>query len=151
MGAPVLTTLSSVGVSRAINLDWMAGKYTTFSVTGSSSGAFTFVIEATADDLQATPAASVAWFALSSATTANSSLSLYQGPLGGIRVMPARSRQRSSRCELFKASGAKNGEAESQTLLSLGRRHQASIAIRKRRTLFLLTNRFAPAAGFADD
>jgi hypothetical protein len=86
MGMPVSTTLSSVGTSRPINLDWMAGRFTTFSVTGSSSGAFIFVIEGTADDIQQTPAGNVAWFALSSATTANSSLCLFQGPLGGIRM-----------------------------------------------------------------
>jgi len=86
MGMPVSTTLSSVGTSRPVNLDWLAAKFVTYAVTGSSSGSFTYVIEATPDDLQATPAASVTWFAMSSATTANSSLSLYQGPLGGIRV-----------------------------------------------------------------
>jgi hypothetical protein len=62
------------------------GQITTFSVSGSSSGSFTYTVEATADDIQQTPAASVTWFALSSATTANSSLSVFLGPLGGIRI-----------------------------------------------------------------
>jgi hypothetical protein len=55
-------------------LDWLAATYVTYAVIGSSSGAFTFTIEGTPDDLQATPAASAAWFAMSSATTGNSSL-----------------------------------------------------------------------------
>ena len=41
---------------------------------------------AQSDDLQLVPSANVAWTALSSATTANSSLNLYQGPLAGIRL-----------------------------------------------------------------
>ena len=86
MGMPVSTTLSSVGTSRPVALDWMAAKYSTYAVTGSSSGSFTYVIEGTPDDVQATPAANVGWFALSSATTANSSLNVFLGPLGGIRI-----------------------------------------------------------------
>jgi hypothetical protein len=87
MGMPISTTLSSVGTSRAVNLDWEAAKYTSFAVTGSSSGTFTYTVEGAIDDLQLTSSASVAWFALSSSVqTANSSLSLYQGPLAGIRL-----------------------------------------------------------------
>jgi hypothetical protein len=86
MGMPVLTQLSSVGVSRAVNVDWMASKFTSYAVTGSSSGTFAYVIEGAIDDLMQTPAASVAWFALSSVTTANSSINLYQGPIAGLRI-----------------------------------------------------------------
>lgn len=87
MGMPITTTLSSVGTGRAVNLDWMSGRYTSFAVTGSSSGTFAVFVEATLDDLQQVPAASVTWFTLSSATlSANSSINLYQGPLGGIRI-----------------------------------------------------------------
>jgi len=86
MGMPVSTTLSSVGTSRAVNIDWQAAKFTTYAVTGSSSGGFTFTVEGTPDDVQQTAAASVGWFALSSATTANTSLSVFMGPLGAIRV-----------------------------------------------------------------
>lgn len=86
MGMPVSVTLSSVGVSRAVNVDWQAARYVTYAVTGSSSGSFTYVIEGAIDDIQQTPAASVAWFGLSSATTANSSLNVFLGPLGGIRL-----------------------------------------------------------------
>lgn len=86
MGMPISVTLTSSGISRAINLDWMSGKYTSWTVTGSSSGAFTYTVEGALDDLQQTTAATVAWFALSSATTANSSLNIVAGPLAGIRL-----------------------------------------------------------------
>lgn len=86
MGMPVLVTLSSVGVSRAVNLDWGAAPRVSYSVTGSSSGTFTYTVEAAIDDLQLVPSGSVSWTALSSATTANSSIGLYQGPLAGIRL-----------------------------------------------------------------
>jgi hypothetical protein len=86
MGMPILVTLSSVGISREVNLDWAAGKPISFSVTGSSSGSFTSSVEGALDDLQRVSSASVAWFALSSATTANSSISIFSGPLAGIRV-----------------------------------------------------------------
>jgi hypothetical protein len=86
MGMPVLTTVSSVGVYRAVGLDWLSGQFTTCAVTGSSSGTFSYTIEGTADDIQQTPAANVAWFALSSATTANSSLNVFLGPLGAVRL-----------------------------------------------------------------
>ena len=85
MGMPVLVTLTSSGISRAINLDWMSAKYTSFGVTGSSSGTFAWTVEAALDDLQQTSSANVQWFTLSSGS-ANSSISLYQGPLGGIRL-----------------------------------------------------------------
>jgi hypothetical protein len=55
-------------------------------VTGSSSGTFTYVIEAAPDDLQQTLSSAVSWLALSSATTANSSLSIFSGALGGMRL-----------------------------------------------------------------
>ena len=83
---PVLVTLSSSSISRAVNLDYMAAKYTSFAVTGSSSGTFTYTVEGALDDLQQVSSANVVWFALSSATTTNSSINLFQGPLGGIRL-----------------------------------------------------------------
>jgi hypothetical protein len=64
----------------------MSSKFIAFAVTGSSSGTFIYTIEGALDDLQQTPAANVSWFALSSATTANSSINVFTGPLGGIRV-----------------------------------------------------------------
>jgi len=84
---PTVITLSSVGTSRALNLDYMSAKYTSFAVTGSSSGTFSVTVEGALDDLQQVSAANVVWFALSTAAlTANSSINLYQGPLGGIRL-----------------------------------------------------------------
>lgn len=87
MGMPITVTLSSVGVSRHVNLDWLGAKYISFAVTGSSSGTFNYTIEGTIDDIQLTPATGLAWFALSSgAHTTNSSLNLFTGSLGAIRV-----------------------------------------------------------------
>lgn len=83
----VLTTLSSVGTGRAVNLNWSGAKFTAFAVTGSSSGTFTFTVEGTLDDIQQIAAASVSWVQInSSATTANSSINIFQGPLAGIRL-----------------------------------------------------------------
>ena len=84
MGMPIQVTLSSSGISRAVNLDWMSGKFTSWSVTG--SGTFTYTVEAALDDLQQTPAANVVWLPLSSAQTANSSINIVGGPLAGIRL-----------------------------------------------------------------
>lgn len=86
MGMPTTITLSSVGTSRHLNLDWMSGQRTTFAVTGSSSGTFSYTVEGTLNDIQQTAAASLRWFALSSATTTNSSINIVQGPLGAIRL-----------------------------------------------------------------
>src|SRR5262245_4271246 len=83
MGSYSLTA-SSVGTAATKNLDWQAAKYTSYGVTGSSSGTFTYTIEGTLDDLQFVTAPT--WFAMSSATTTNSSLSQYQGPLAAIRL-----------------------------------------------------------------
>lgn len=87
MGMPRTVTLSSSAPSSPINLDWMAAKFTSWAVTGSSSGTFTWTTEGTLDDLQ--QVTSPTWFALSSATTTNSSINLYQGPLAGIRLNPS--------------------------------------------------------------
>jgi hypothetical protein len=84
MGSPVLITLTSAGISRAVNLDWMASKFTSWAVAGSSSGAFTYTVEGTLDDLQLS--AAPFWFSLSSATTANSSINIFGGALGAIRL-----------------------------------------------------------------
>jgi hypothetical protein len=89
MGMPIQVTLSSSGISRAVNLDWMSGKFTSFAVTGSASGSFTYTVEGTLDDLQQTSSAAVAWIALSSATTANSSINIVSGALAGIRLNAA--------------------------------------------------------------
>jgi hypothetical protein len=87
MGTPILVTLSSVGTSRAVNLDWAAGKPVSFSVTGSSSGTFSYTVEGALDDLMQVASTGVAWLALSSgATTTNSSINSFTGPVAGLRV-----------------------------------------------------------------
>lgn len=85
MGMPVQVTLTSSGIGRAVNLDWMSSKFTSFAVTGSSSGTFSYTVEGALDDLNQTSSGSVAWFTLSSAS-ANSSINIVTGPLGGIRL-----------------------------------------------------------------
>jgi hypothetical protein len=79
-------TLSSSGVSSPQNLDYRSSKFISFAVTGSSSGTFSYVIEGTLDDVTQEPAAAITWWPMSSATTANSSLNLYQGPLAAMRI-----------------------------------------------------------------
>src|SRR5260370_30675934 len=66
MAMPVQVTISSSTISRAVNLDWQSAKFTSFAVTGSSSGTFTYTVEGAIDDLEQTSAANVALFALSS-------------------------------------------------------------------------------------
>jgi hypothetical protein len=85
MPNPVTVTLSSVGTSRPVNLDWMPGGTTSYSVTGSSSGTFSVLVEATLDDLELSP--SPAWVTESSgAFTANSSIFAIAKPVAGIRM-----------------------------------------------------------------
>jgi hypothetical protein len=83
--APIKITQSSSGISSPQNLDWMASRYLSFAVTGSSSGTFSFSVEACLDDLTQTASAAVAWFTLSSGS-ANSSIAVFQGPLAGLRL-----------------------------------------------------------------
>lgn len=87
-----ITYLSAAGVS-AHNLDYRGAKYTTFAVTGSSSGTFGYQIEGTLDDISQFSSAGTSsnatlfWFTLSSGVhTTNSSLNLFLGPLAAIRV-----------------------------------------------------------------
>ncbi len=85
MGNPISVTLSSIGVSRFVNLDWRPSVETSYSVTGSSSGAFAVFAEATIDDLQLNSAP--VWSTLSSATfTANSSIIAISQPIAAIRL-----------------------------------------------------------------
>ena len=85
MGNPIAVTLSSVGVSRHVNLDWRPGAVTSFSVTGSSSGTFAVSVEATIDDLQLSP--SPVWTTESSGIfTANSSIIAIAKPVAAIRM-----------------------------------------------------------------
>jgi hypothetical protein len=82
MGIRVSVTLSSSGIGRAVDLDWMSSKFAAYAVTFSSSGIATWTVEGTLDDLQRV--SSPVWFTLSSGN-ANSSYSLASGPLAGIR------------------------------------------------------------------
>jgi hypothetical protein len=89
MGMPVLVTLSSVGQSRAVNLDWMSGKRTSVSVTGSSSGTFAYSIQYALDDIQVTTPSAVSWITDPNATalTSNSSIAfVYAQPLSAVRL-----------------------------------------------------------------
>jgi hypothetical protein len=89
MGEPVTVTVSSVGTSRAVNLDWRNGAFTAVSVTGSSSGSFSFSVQYSLDDLMLTPASAVSWITDPGATSLTSNSSgafLYQQPLAGIRL-----------------------------------------------------------------
>ena len=85
MGMPVQVTLSSSGIGRAINLDWMSGQATAYTVTFSSSGTAQWTAEGSPNDLNQTSSANALWFSLSSGS-ANSSYSGTLLPLGGIRL-----------------------------------------------------------------
>jgi hypothetical protein len=81
MGMPVSVPLSSNGIGRAVDLDWMSSKFTAYTVTFSNSGTGASTVEGTLDDLQVT---SPTWFTLSSGS-ANSSYSLVSASLAAIR------------------------------------------------------------------
>jgi hypothetical protein len=77
MAEPVTVTLSSVGTSRPVNLDWLSGAKLAFTITGSSSGTFSVTPEGTINDLQLS--SSPSWVALSSAAlTTNTSVGGYR-------------------------------------------------------------------------
>jgi hypothetical protein len=85
----VVTSVSSVGTSRAINLDWRNAEPIGVAVTGSSSGTFAYTIQTTLDDLMVTAASAVSWINDPNATalTSNSSaVFTYTAPLTGVRI-----------------------------------------------------------------
>lgn len=87
MGMPRTVTLSSVGTTSIINLDWMSGKPVGVSVTGSSSGTFAYTLQYTLDDVMMV--SSPSWISDPNATalTSNSSgIYLYEQPLAAIRL-----------------------------------------------------------------
>lgn len=87
MSNPVSVTLSSVGNTRAVNLDWMGGAPVGVAVTGSSSGTFAYTIQYTLDDVMLST--SQVWIADPGATalTSNSSgIYVYTQPLAAIRL-----------------------------------------------------------------
>jgi hypothetical protein len=82
-------SVSSVGTSRPVALDWMSGAPTRVSVTGSSSGTFAYTIQFSLDDLQTTAPAAVTWISDANATalTSNSSVAFnYTAPIAAIRI-----------------------------------------------------------------
>ena len=85
----ISVTVSSVGTSRTVNLDWMNGAPTAVSVTGSSSGTFAYSIQTTLDDPMFVASSVVSWITDPNATalTSNSSgIFTYTAPLAGIRL-----------------------------------------------------------------
>jgi hypothetical protein len=78
-------TLSSVGNSAAVNLDWRSGARVNFSITGSSSGSFAVTPQVSLDDLQLV--ASPSWLNQSSAPlTSNTSVWQLSGPFAALRM-----------------------------------------------------------------
>jgi len=84
----VTVTLSSVGTSRAVNLDWMNGAPTAVLVLGASTGT-TATIQMTLDDIQQTASSLVTWISDPNFTAATSNTSVaytYTQPLAAIRL-----------------------------------------------------------------
>lgn len=90
------TTLSSVGVSNPVNLDWRGSKPITIAVTlGSTTMTTDFTVQFTLDDLQLS--SSPSWLAISSAvgssathfSSANADASVVMSllnPVAGLRI-----------------------------------------------------------------
>jgi hypothetical protein len=84
----ITVTLSSVGTSRAINLDWMDGSPTAVLVLGASANT-TATIQYALDDIMLTPSSAVAWISDPNSTAATSNTSVaftYAQPLTAIRL-----------------------------------------------------------------
>lgn len=78
-------TLSSVGTSGSIALDYIAAKATTFAVTASTSATWNYTVQGTLDDPMRV--ASPTWYTVSSANlTATSTISVIAGPMAGLRL-----------------------------------------------------------------
>src|SRR5215475_11133121 len=64
---PIRATVSSAGVSRVINLDWMAGGPTSILLSaGSTTSQATGVLQFTVQDTLTTPSTGLTWTSLSS-------------------------------------------------------------------------------------
>jgi hypothetical protein len=84
----ITVTLSSVGTSRAVNLDWMNGAPVAVLVLNASAST-TATIQYTLDDIMQTPAANVTWISdpnFTAATSGTSVAYIYQQPLAAIRL-----------------------------------------------------------------
>lgn len=96
MALAVTTTLSSVGVSNPINLDWIGSKFTTVVVTlGSTTMTTDFTVQFTLDDLLLS--SSPTWLTFGSSTgsaathfsSANADAAVVMGlayPIAGLRL-----------------------------------------------------------------
>ena len=94
--AAVTTTLSSVGVSNPVNIDWMGAKFATVAVSlGSTTLSADFTIQFTLDDLQLS--SSPTWITFGSSTgsvathfsSANADAGVVMGiayPIAGLRI-----------------------------------------------------------------
>jgi hypothetical protein len=86
----VVVTLSSVGQSRALNLDYQNGTPVGVQVNSTATtGTFAYTLQLTLNDIMQTPAANVIWSNDPNATalTSNSSgIYVYTQPLAGIRL-----------------------------------------------------------------
>jgi hypothetical protein len=90
MGTPytVTVTLSSVGTSRPVNLDYMNGTPTAVLVLGASTGT-TATLQYSLDDIMQTPSSLVTWISDPNFTAATSNTSVaysYAQPLAAIRL-----------------------------------------------------------------
>jgi hypothetical protein len=84
----VTVTLSSVGQSRPLALDWMNGSPTAVLVLGASTGT-TATLQYTLDDVMQTPSSVVTWISDPNFTAATSNTSVaysYTQPLAAIRL-----------------------------------------------------------------
>lgn len=100
MPNPALVTASSVGVSRAVNIDWRTEQAVSFAVTtGSTTLTGDFTVQFTLDDLQLTTSSAVFWFSVSSAIGSFAALHFtasaaydtgvygsFLNPIGGLRL-----------------------------------------------------------------
>jgi hypothetical protein len=84
----ISVTLSSVGTSRPVLLDWMNGTPTAVLVLGASTGT-TATLQYTLDEVMLTPSSAVTWISDPNFTAATSNTSVaytYQQPLAAIRL-----------------------------------------------------------------
>src|SRR5215469_15368161 len=84
----VTITLSSVGQSRPLALDWMNGTAIAVLVLGASA-AVTATLQYTLDDVMQTPSSAVTWISdpnFTAATSATSVAYTYTQPLAAIRL-----------------------------------------------------------------
>jgi hypothetical protein len=84
----ITITLSGVGQSRPLALDWMDGSPTAVLVLGASANT-TATIQYTLDDVMQTPSSAVTWISDPNFTAATSNTSVaynYQQPLAAIRL-----------------------------------------------------------------